>query len=53
MIEKNHVLEVAGVFAGDPVWQELREEIKRNREEDQRCRAEPLLKDFGCACRML
>ena len=35
MIEKNPVLEVAGLFAGDPLWQELREEIKRNREHDQ------------------
>ena len=32
MIEKNPVLEAAGLFAGDPLWQELREEIKRNRE---------------------
>jgi hypothetical protein len=36
MIEKNPVLEVAGLFAGDPLWQELREEIIRNREQDQR-----------------
>ena len=35
MIEKNPVLEVAGLFAGDPLWQELREEIKCNRERDQ------------------
>ncbi len=36
MIEKNPVLEAAGLFAGDPLWQELREEIKRNRERDRR-----------------
>ena len=35
MIKNNPVLEVAGRFAGDPLWQELREEIKRNRERDQ------------------
>ena len=34
MIEKNPLLGAAGVFAGDPVWQELREEIKRNRFPD-------------------
>ena len=35
MIKKNPLLEVAGIFAGDPMWQEVREEIKRNRERDQ------------------
>ncbi len=35
MIEKNPVLAAAGLFAGDPLWQELREEIKRNRERDR------------------
>lgn len=35
MIAKNSVLAAAGSFAGDPLWQELREEIKRNRERDQ------------------
>jgi len=35
MIERNPVLEVAGLFAGNPLWEELREEIKRNRERDQ------------------
>jgi hypothetical protein len=35
MIEKNPVLEAAGLFAGDPLWQELRKEIKRNRKRDQ------------------
>ena len=34
MIEENPVLEAAGLFAGDPLWQELREEIKRNRKRD-------------------
>ena len=36
MIKKNPILEVAGVFAGDPMWQEIREEIQRNRERDRR-----------------
>ena len=36
MIAKNPALEAAGLFAGDPLWQELREEIKRNRERDQK-----------------
>ena len=35
MIKANPVLEAAGLFAGDPAWQEIREEIKRNRERDQ------------------
>jgi len=35
MIKANPVLEAAGLFAGDPIWQEIREEIKRNRERDQ------------------
>lgn len=35
MIEKNPILGVAGIFAGDPAWQEILEEIKRNRERDQ------------------
>ena len=35
MIAQNPVLEAAGAFAGDPLWQELREEIKRNRERDR------------------
>lgn len=35
MIAQNPTLEAAGLFAGDPLWQELREEIKRNRERDQ------------------
>ena len=35
MIAKNPVLAAAGSFAGDPLWQEVREEIKRNRERDR------------------
>ncbi len=35
MIKNNPVLEVAGLFVGDPLWQELRDEIERNRERDQ------------------
>ena len=32
MIAKNPVLAAAGLFAGDPLWQEVREDIKRHRE---------------------
>lgn len=32
MIAKNPILGAAGLFAGDPLWQEVREEIKRYRE---------------------
>ncbi len=35
MIAKNPALEAAGLFAGDPLWLELREEIQRNRERDR------------------
>ncbi len=35
MIARNPVLAAAGSFAGDPLWQEVREEIKRNRERDR------------------
>lgn len=35
MIKKNPLLEVAGIFAGEPWWQEVREEIQHNREQDQ------------------
>ena len=35
MIKKNPILEVAGAFAEDPLWQEVREEIQRNRERDR------------------
>lgn len=35
MIEKNPALEVAGLFADAPLWQELREEIRKNRECDR------------------
>ncbi len=35
MITKNPALEAAGLFAGDPLWLELREEIRRNRERDR------------------
>ena len=35
MIKENPALEAAGIFAGDPMWQEVREEIKRNRARDQ------------------
>lgn len=35
MIKKNPALAAAGLFAGDPLWLELREEIRRNRERDR------------------
>ena len=35
MIAKNPILAAAGAFAGDPLWAEVREEIKRNRERDR------------------
>ena len=35
MIAKNPALAAAGLFAGDPLWQEVREEIKRNRKRDR------------------
>ena len=35
MIEKNPALGAAGLFAGDLLWRELREEIQRNRERDR------------------
>ena len=35
MVEANPVLEVAGLFAGDPLWKELRQEVQRIREQDQ------------------
>ena len=35
MIARNPVLAAAGSFAGNPLWQEVREEIKRNRECDR------------------
>lgn len=41
MREKNPVLEAAGLFAGDPLWQELRQEIKRNRERDRQSEEQP------------
>ncbi len=35
MIEHNPVLAASGLFAGDPFWQEVREEIERNREHQR------------------
>ena len=40
MIAENPLLEVAGLFAGDPLWQELREEIKRDRKQNRQAEAE-------------
>ena len=36
MIEKNPVLAVAGMFAGDPYWEELMVEIKKERARQRR-----------------
>ncbi len=35
MIEKNPALAAAGLFVGDPLRLQLREEIRRNRERDR------------------
>ena len=35
MVKANPVLEVAGLFAGDPLWKELRQEVQRIREQDR------------------